>query len=231
MDADGAEADTLKDKFWRNLEQGKINVFGNDMYSKVKNTGRSARPSSFKEAFQSSVRETVPTEEEGPNDKKRRLSKSTETKSESKAKSSESSSRSKTTTKSRTSVNRKAVSEATAKANRKQATEQEKQEHTSGGRTKLQRSKAQTARKRINQILTDSGSKELPLLEDEDTVESDAETPITSSSSVGVSETSYGSTEEELQAEDTQRSVYDHAVSVRCICDDSLDWQCDGWNS
>ena len=30
------EADTLKDKFWRDLEQGKVDVFGNDMYSKVK---------------------------------------------------------------------------------------------------------------------------------------------------------------------------------------------------
>ena len=30
------EFDTLKDKFWRNLEEGKVNVFGSDMYSKVK---------------------------------------------------------------------------------------------------------------------------------------------------------------------------------------------------
>ncbi len=43
------EADTLKDKFWRDLEEGKINVFGSDLYSKVKSQGRSARPLSFKE--------------------------------------------------------------------------------------------------------------------------------------------------------------------------------------
>ena len=28
--------DTLKDKFWRDLEEGKIDVFSNDLYSKVK---------------------------------------------------------------------------------------------------------------------------------------------------------------------------------------------------
>ena len=45
-----AESDTLKDKFWRNLEEGKVDVFAcGDLYTRVKGTGRSARPTSFKE--------------------------------------------------------------------------------------------------------------------------------------------------------------------------------------
>lgn len=43
------EADTLKDKFWRDLEQGKIDVFGDDLYSKVKSQGRASRPQSLAE--------------------------------------------------------------------------------------------------------------------------------------------------------------------------------------
>ena len=43
------EADTLKDKFWRDLEQGKIDVFSNDLYSKVKSQGRASRPVSLSE--------------------------------------------------------------------------------------------------------------------------------------------------------------------------------------
>ena len=51
VDEEDDQADTLKDKFWRDLEQGKINVFGNDMYSKVKGQGRSSRPVSFRDMF------------------------------------------------------------------------------------------------------------------------------------------------------------------------------------
>ena len=40
-------SDTLKDTFWRDLEEGKVNVFSADMYSKVKSSGRAARPKSF----------------------------------------------------------------------------------------------------------------------------------------------------------------------------------------
>ena len=49
--------DTLKDKFWRDLEEGKINVFSNDMYSKVKGQGRSSRPTSFSDMFQGQEQE------------------------------------------------------------------------------------------------------------------------------------------------------------------------------
>ena len=45
------EADTLKDKFWRELEEGKIDVFSNDLYSKIKGTGRSSRPQNFTAMF------------------------------------------------------------------------------------------------------------------------------------------------------------------------------------
>ena len=46
---EGAEADTLKDKFWRNLDEGKVDVFQYDMYSRAKCQGRAARPQSFKD--------------------------------------------------------------------------------------------------------------------------------------------------------------------------------------
>ncbi len=72
VDADGEEADTLKDKFWRNLEQGRINVFeGSDMYSKVKNTGRAARPKDFRNAAQQKV---VEDEQDTSPQRKRRKS-------------------------------------------------------------------------------------------------------------------------------------------------------------
>ena len=45
------EVDTIKDSFWRDLEEGKINVFSTDLYTKVKGPGRSARPKSFQNMF------------------------------------------------------------------------------------------------------------------------------------------------------------------------------------
>ena len=44
----------MKDKFWRDLEHGKINVFDSgDMYSKVKGAGvRQSRPQSFTDMYQ-----------------------------------------------------------------------------------------------------------------------------------------------------------------------------------
>ena len=50
------EYDTLKDKFWRDLEQGKVDVFkAGDMYSKVKASGRASRPKSFADMFKSKL--------------------------------------------------------------------------------------------------------------------------------------------------------------------------------
>lgn len=42
---------TLKDTFWKDLEEGKVDLFETDMYSKVKAQGRASRPKSFKNAF------------------------------------------------------------------------------------------------------------------------------------------------------------------------------------
>ncbi|XP_046555717.1 M-phase phosphoprotein 8-like [Haliotis rubra] len=42
---------TLKDTFWKDLEEGRINLFNTDMYSKVKGQGRASRPKSFKTHF------------------------------------------------------------------------------------------------------------------------------------------------------------------------------------
>ena len=45
------EADTLKDKFWRNLEEGKVDVFSSDLYTRAKGS-RNAKPQSFSEMFE-----------------------------------------------------------------------------------------------------------------------------------------------------------------------------------
>ncbi|XP_041354288.1 M-phase phosphoprotein 8-like [Gigantopelta aegis] len=42
---------TLKDTFWKDLEEGRINLFTTDMYSRVKGECRAARPVSFKDQF------------------------------------------------------------------------------------------------------------------------------------------------------------------------------------
>lgn len=42
---------TLKDTFWKDLEEGKVDLFETDMYSKVKAQGRASRPKSFKNVF------------------------------------------------------------------------------------------------------------------------------------------------------------------------------------
>jgi len=55
------EVDTIKDRFWQDLEEGKINVFGSDLYSKVKGVGRSARPKSFQNMFK--IRQPRPKKE------------------------------------------------------------------------------------------------------------------------------------------------------------------------
>ncbi|ELU04569.1 hypothetical protein CAPTEDRAFT_207367 [Capitella teleta] len=56
VNSDDDEADTLKDKFWRDLEQGKVDVLSRgDLYSKVKSSGRSSRPQSFKDMYSDKV--------------------------------------------------------------------------------------------------------------------------------------------------------------------------------
>ena len=71
------EADTLKDKFWRDLEQGKINVFGSDMYSKVKGQGRASRASSINSAqLESEDSETSQKKASAPLEGKKRLRRS-----------------------------------------------------------------------------------------------------------------------------------------------------------
>ena len=55
------EVDTIKDRFWQDLEEGKINVFSSDLYSKVKGVGRSARPKSFQNMFK--IRQPRPKKE------------------------------------------------------------------------------------------------------------------------------------------------------------------------
>lgn len=62
------EADTLKDKFWRNLEEGKVDVFSSDLYSRAKGS-RSAKPQSFSEMFESGNRWQNPGGNEGKDDK------------------------------------------------------------------------------------------------------------------------------------------------------------------
>ena len=47
----GAEVEPIKDNFWQDLEDGKINVFGSDLYTKVKGSCRAARPKSFENMF------------------------------------------------------------------------------------------------------------------------------------------------------------------------------------
>ena len=46
-----ASGSTLKDTFWKDLEEGRINLFTTDMYSRVKGECRAARPVSFKDQF------------------------------------------------------------------------------------------------------------------------------------------------------------------------------------
>ena len=212
VDADGAEADTLKDKFWRNLEQGKINVFGSDMYSKVKNTGRSARPSSFKEVFQ--PKDTTVPDEEPKAIKKRKVSKSQERKKpEPKTTKRNPSKKVTTTTKSKKSSSKK--------ASIKTAEEETAENVPSPTKVKLQRTKAQTARKRISKMLADSGSSNGAERRESFGGESDGDTDseILNSSTNGkaLSEASYGSTEEELQAEGMLHGNYDHEVGYSFI--------------
>ena len=202
VDADGVEADTLKDKFWRNLEQGKINVFGNDMYSKVKNTGRSARPASFKEVFQGKDNNAADNEPKGTKQKK--LSKSKERK---KAEP-QVTQKKKATAKSRKPGGKKSAAAASKTV---------KDETPATSKVKPQRTKAQTARKRISRMLeqqAESGSSEeqrRPVVVESD---HDSESDIMDSSANGkaLSEASYGSTEEELQAEGMQHGTYHHEV-------------------
>ena len=210
MDADGAEADTLKDKFWRNLEQGKINVFGSDMYSKVKNTGRSARPSSFKEVFQ--PKDTSATDEEPKATKKRKVTKSKERKKAEPKTTKKNTTKKATTTKTKKGGGRKAGT--------KTAKEETVANIPSPAKLKLQRTKAQTARKRISKMLeqADSGSSNgaecsQSVIDDSDS-DTDSEVLNSSPNDKAISEASYGSTEEELQAEGMLLGNYDH--EVRC---------------
>ena len=46
---DDEKADTVKDKFWRDLDQGKFSVKPGDLYSTVKSEGRRAKPSCLAE--------------------------------------------------------------------------------------------------------------------------------------------------------------------------------------
>ena len=63
---DEEEYDTLKDKFWRDLEQGKVDVFkAGDMYSKVKASGRASRPKSFADMFKSKLPVLHDTSQQG----------------------------------------------------------------------------------------------------------------------------------------------------------------------
>ena len=210
MDADGAEADTLKDKFWRNLEQGKINVFGSDMYSKVKNTGRSARPSSFKEVFQ--PKETSVPDEEPKATKKRKVSKSKERKKAEPKTTKKNTTKKTTTTKTKKGGGRKAST--------KTAKEETVENIPSPTKVKLQRTKAQTARKRISKMLeqADSGSSNgaecRQSVSDDSDSDTDSEVLNSSANGKAISEASYGSTEEELQAEGMLLGNYDH--EVRC---------------
>ena len=209
MDADGAEADTLKDKFWRNLEQGKINVFGSDMYSKVKNTGRSARPSSFKEVFQ--PKETSVPDEEPKATKKRKVSKSKERKKAEPKTTKRNTTKKATTTKTKKGGGRKAAT--------KTAQEETVENIPSPTKVKLQRTKAQTARKRISKMLeqqADSGSSNgaecRQSVSDDSDSDTDSEVLNSSANGKAISEASYGSTEEELQAEGMLLGNYDHEV-------------------
>ena len=58
----GPEVETIKDNFWKDLEDGKIVVdFGSDLYSKVKGSCRAARPKSFENMFK--IRQPRPKKE------------------------------------------------------------------------------------------------------------------------------------------------------------------------
>lgn len=73
VNSDDDEADTLKDKFWRDLEQGKVDVFSRgDLYSKVKAMGRSTRPQSFKDMYTDRVYQPQNSVESQPKRKPRR---------------------------------------------------------------------------------------------------------------------------------------------------------------
>ena len=65
-DPDVPYPSTFKNSFWKDLEAGRINVFDNDMYSKVK--GRAARPSDLKEA--GSSMSSSENEKSGPSKKR-----------------------------------------------------------------------------------------------------------------------------------------------------------------
>lgn len=43
---------TFKNTFWKDLEEGKVNLFHTDMYSKVKEGGRASRPTCLKDKHQ-----------------------------------------------------------------------------------------------------------------------------------------------------------------------------------
>jgi hypothetical protein len=43
---------TFKNTFWKDLEEGKLNLFYTDMYSKVKEGGRASRPTCLKDKHQ-----------------------------------------------------------------------------------------------------------------------------------------------------------------------------------
>ncbi len=216
VDADGAEADTLKDKFWRNLEEGKINVFSNDMYSKVKNTGRSARPSSFKEVFQPSRDPAVSSEDDAQEReaKKRRVSKSTERKKQEQIPA-ESSSKKKSASKtSKTSSGKKAA--ASKKASKDKSAHLEEETPVSS-KTKPQRANAQTARKRISRMLLESGSASSPKDQDdgsggEESDKSHAEVQGSPSRDRAVSDISESSTVEEVCAEGMHSTTFDYEV-------------------
>ncbi|XP_064617661.1 M-phase phosphoprotein 8-like isoform X2 [Liolophura sinensis] len=64
-----SDPDTLKDTFWRDLEEGKVNLFETDMYSKVKGQGRASRPTSFKPESQKGKDEEE--DEDSDHDKRR----------------------------------------------------------------------------------------------------------------------------------------------------------------
>ncbi|XP_013386278.1 M-phase phosphoprotein 8 isoform X6 [Lingula anatina] len=67
------DVDTVKDTFWRDLEEGKINVFQTgDLYSKVKSQGRAARPTSFTPLFTSPRKGNSQEEERPPKQKGKR---------------------------------------------------------------------------------------------------------------------------------------------------------------
>ncbi|XP_050394413.1 M-phase phosphoprotein 8 [Patella vulgata] len=76
---------TLKDTFWKDLEEGKVNLFATDMYSKVKGQGRASRPTSFKQIFNNS-KCTSPTPETQSSSSGRRKSDSSASKKRSKGK-------------------------------------------------------------------------------------------------------------------------------------------------